>query len=292
MADVFISYSSEDAKLVRELVKIMENQGWSVFWDRDLVVGGDFEKQLEKELALATCVLVVWSKNSTESSWVRAEAHEALKRGCLVPARIDDTSLPFVFRTTETADLDGWPMESRSVEMRKLIMAVKLSIEGSANRESSRNELKIRDDPTLSTRVAHRVLDALSGQEDNGTSLALETLIADAAMKRLFGASAMDSAQLLLEQLMDVFESSAGILLLGDEEYLRASQADRDDLVSIAKFATESSFRAPDGDGAGYCCLVGGQGRGALAFLVEQPREMPEPKLGRLESVLGAITSD
>ncbi len=291
MADVFISYASQDAKLVRELVKILENQDRSVFWDRDLAVGGDFEKQLEKELSLASCVLVVWSEHSTESSWVRAEAHEALKRGCLVPVRIDSTSLPFVFRTTETADLVGWPIESRSVELRKLVMAVNLAVEGAASQESTRQDLKIRDDPTLSTRVAHRVLDALSGQRDSGPELTLETIIADVAMARLSGASPVESAKMLLAQLMAAFKSRSGLLIVAGEEYLQAPPEDKDDLVSIASFATESSFQAPAGDsaGKGFCRLVSAKGDASLTFLLGEQADLPALRLERLEMAFSSI---
>jgi hypothetical protein len=34
MADIFLSYAREDQSRVGPLVRALEGQGWSVFWDR------------------------------------------------------------------------------------------------------------------------------------------------------------------------------------------------------------------------------------------------------------------
>jgi hypothetical protein len=34
MSDIFISYASEDRSKAEPLAKALEEQGWSVFWDR------------------------------------------------------------------------------------------------------------------------------------------------------------------------------------------------------------------------------------------------------------------
>jgi hypothetical protein len=53
-------------------------------------------------------VVVLWSKHSIESEWVKNEASVATERGILVPALIDEVKLPLEFRRKQTVDLTGW----------------------------------------------------------------------------------------------------------------------------------------------------------------------------------------
>ena len=53
----------------------------------------------------AHCIVVVWSKNSVESEWVRTEANEGLVRGNLVPVAIETVKPPLAFRMLQTIDV-------------------------------------------------------------------------------------------------------------------------------------------------------------------------------------------
>ncbi|HEU4559870.1 MAG TPA: toll/interleukin-1 receptor domain-containing protein [Longimicrobium sp.] len=114
MADIFVGYASEDVDRVRPLVQLMLAQGWSVWWDPKIPIGERFYKVIERELARATCVVVVWSQSSIESDWVQNEAAEGKQRGILVPAVIDDVLIPFEFRRVETAKLHDWDSQNTS----------------------------------------------------------------------------------------------------------------------------------------------------------------------------------
>lgn len=59
VADVFISYASEDRERVAPVADFLESSGWSVWWDRHLNVGISFDREIERELDAASCVLVV-----------------------------------------------------------------------------------------------------------------------------------------------------------------------------------------------------------------------------------------
>jgi hypothetical protein len=108
MADVFISYASEDRERARELASALEACGWSVWWDRKIIAGQTFDQAIERELGAAKSVVVLWSKDSISSEWVRNEAAAAAERGVLVPALLDAVSLPLEFRRRQAADLIGW----------------------------------------------------------------------------------------------------------------------------------------------------------------------------------------
>jgi TIR domain len=86
MADVFISYANENRDTARKLAASLEARGWSVWWDRKIQAGQTFDQVIERELETARCVIVLWSKESISSEWVKNEAALAAERGVLVPA--------------------------------------------------------------------------------------------------------------------------------------------------------------------------------------------------------------
>ena len=50
MADIFLSYASEDRDRVRPLVESLEEHGWSVWWDREIHAGPRFDQVIEEEI--------------------------------------------------------------------------------------------------------------------------------------------------------------------------------------------------------------------------------------------------
>lgn len=77
MADIFISYASEDRARAEKLAQALGARGWSIWWDREIPLGKSFDEVIEKALAEARCVIVLWSGFSIVSEWVRNEASEA-----------------------------------------------------------------------------------------------------------------------------------------------------------------------------------------------------------------------
>jgi hypothetical protein len=106
MADVFVSYSSEDRPTAQRIAQALSARGRSVWWDRSIRAGEDFFDVIEHELDAAKCVVVLWSRASVSSRWVRAEATEALKQGKLIPLLISDCRPPLVFRQLQLLPAD------------------------------------------------------------------------------------------------------------------------------------------------------------------------------------------
>ena len=104
-ADVFVSYARDDLPRVKPLVGMLEAQGWSVFWDRQILPGQSWSTLIEEKLTSAKAVVVVWSRASVQSEWVKAEAMAARERGILVPVRIDAAPIPLPFGLIQTANL-------------------------------------------------------------------------------------------------------------------------------------------------------------------------------------------
>jgi len=108
MTDIFISYAREDRERARTVAGALQSRGWSVWWDRDVKAGQAFDQVIEHELETAKSVVVLWSKDSITSDWVKGEAAAAVQRGVLVPALIDNVKLPLEFSRRQTADLISW----------------------------------------------------------------------------------------------------------------------------------------------------------------------------------------
>jgi hypothetical protein len=105
MAEVFISYAREDQSRISELIRLLEQARFSVFWDRTIPPGRTWRSYIGTALDSAKCVIVVWSRNSVDSPWVQEEADDARQRGILVPVLLDSISPPLGFRSIQAADL-------------------------------------------------------------------------------------------------------------------------------------------------------------------------------------------
>jgi hypothetical protein len=53
MADIFVSCAQEDRPAVAELVRLLGEPNRSVWWDRQLIAGAQFDQVIDKELSAA-----------------------------------------------------------------------------------------------------------------------------------------------------------------------------------------------------------------------------------------------
>ena len=70
--------------------------------------GESFDEVTEKALDEAKAVVVLWSKKSVASRWVRSEATQASESKTLVPVMIEPCKRPIMFELTHTSDLSHW----------------------------------------------------------------------------------------------------------------------------------------------------------------------------------------
>jgi TolB-like protein len=108
MTDIFLSYSRDDQIIARRFAEGFEREGFTVWWDQTLRSGENYDQVTERALREAKAVVVLWSKKSVESRWVRAEATTADRGGTLVPAMIESCDRPIMFELKHTAELTHW----------------------------------------------------------------------------------------------------------------------------------------------------------------------------------------
>ena len=124
-ADIFISYASADRPLAHSLAKALQNEGWSVWWDRVIPPGKTFDAVIEEALDAAKCVVVLWSSSSVLSDWVKVEASEAARRRILIPALIANVTIPLEFRRIQAASLVDWTGSSDHPGLQSLKASVR-----------------------------------------------------------------------------------------------------------------------------------------------------------------------
>ena len=134
MSDIFISYAREDRDKAKALAELFQQQDWSVWWDRSIPPGRSFDEVIEEALGSAKCVVVLWSKNSASSDWVKSEAAEGLQRKILVPVRIGSANVPLEFRRLQTVDLSDWRGDIGHPELGGFLEAVAANVKGVVRR--------------------------------------------------------------------------------------------------------------------------------------------------------------
>jgi hypothetical protein len=124
MADLFISYKREDRRVAERLSIALEQLGFDVWWDFELLSGDGFRKIIERVIDECSTTIVLWSELSRESTFVVDEATYSREQNKLCPARIDDCRLPLGFGGDHVVDLRGWEGEMGHDGLQGLIRAV------------------------------------------------------------------------------------------------------------------------------------------------------------------------
>ena len=124
MKNIFISYSHQDYCKAEDIAAALQRMGWSIWWDKRLAAGEEFREEIKKALKEVHCVVVIWSKNSATSSWVKYEASAANDMNKLVPLQIDTGPLPHPFSEMHTPKLDGWSGDLNHFEWQSICRGV------------------------------------------------------------------------------------------------------------------------------------------------------------------------
>lgn len=81
MGHIFISYSRKDEEYVNKLVVALENEGFEVWIDRELLTGDTWTQVINHKIDTCDAFVIVMTDSSKESNWVRREVLYAIQEG-------------------------------------------------------------------------------------------------------------------------------------------------------------------------------------------------------------------
>ena len=122
MADVFISYKYEDRGTTEKIAGQLRRHALSVWWADEHLQGERVDDIVPGQIADAKAVVVLISRRSIDSSWVRGEVVRAGKK--VVAARIDDiafSEIPTPLLASDIIDLSVWNGRPDDAEFPKLL---------------------------------------------------------------------------------------------------------------------------------------------------------------------------
>ncbi len=124
MVDVFISYSRDNKARVAQIAQAVSAAGYAVWWDAELPPHRSYGDVITEKIGSAKAAIVVWSHQSAQSEWVRAEADVARNQKKLVQTAIDDVMPPLPFNQIQFAELADWNGEPDHRGWRKVLMSL------------------------------------------------------------------------------------------------------------------------------------------------------------------------
>lgn len=156
MPDIFVSYSRQDQIVARQFAEGFESEGFSVWWDQAISPGEAFDQVTEQALEEARAVVVLWSKTSVNSRWVRAEATQANANGRLVPVMIEPCRRPIIFELSHTVDLSHWQGDREDPGWKSFAASVRRLVERHAQATPSAAPAGLPTAPVTATPPAIR----------------------------------------------------------------------------------------------------------------------------------------
>jgi hypothetical protein len=184
VADIFISYSSEEPEVTERLADTLKARGYAVWWDVTLKSGDDFGDIIQERLRESKAAIVIWTKASIKSKWVRAEAQIAARAGKLVPVRapdlsVDDIPPPYnILHTDVIDDVDSIvvALKSHGVHSRERDIAVSLGSDDPTLRMSALTHIAARGVREHFDRIIHCLLSDPSDAVRERAAWALDNL--------------------------------------------------------------------------------------------------------------------
>jgi formylglycine-generating enzyme required for sulfatase activity len=139
--EVFISYSKKQPEPTQILAGYLESLGYEVWWDTDLIAGQDFEREIGRRLDEARAVIVIWTRESVTSDWVRSEAEHGRRLRKLIPLRVKDlepSGIPKPFGTLQTDTIE-YARGELTPESKEKVLAAVVRLAGTGTRRQQDN---------------------------------------------------------------------------------------------------------------------------------------------------------
>ena len=141
-ADVFISYKSEEEPVARHIREVLEANGISCWMAPDSIpVGSNYMKQIPEAIENCRAMVVVISRKSQQSVWVKNEFSEAIsKHKLIIPYVIQDCELEdeFAFSMSTMQQVFAWKDEEQA--LKKIVHDIR---EALGKEDSAKVEIRV-----------------------------------------------------------------------------------------------------------------------------------------------------
>lgn len=134
---IFVSYSRVDQARALPIIKLLQQAGFTTWWDGLLEGGERFSHTTEDALNRAKAVVVLWSKTSVQSHWVHDEATRGRDRGTLVPLSLDGSGPPLGFGQFQVIDLSRAKMSAKDESIQRMLRKVE-ALHGADSAQTNR----------------------------------------------------------------------------------------------------------------------------------------------------------
>lgn len=122
--DIYIIYHRADIETARKCVQLLKAQGYSCFVDFDSLQNDSFEEQVFEAINGSKCILLIYSKNTESSQYVRREVEFALEHGIqIIPMLLSGIDSASWYFGKLTAPIYG-PIEVREKQLIQHVKAI------------------------------------------------------------------------------------------------------------------------------------------------------------------------
>lgn len=156
MTDLYLSYGTRERHWVSKLATRLDDAGYSVCWNSDVVPGQDFHESSAQALQAAKCVLSIWSETSVQDYWVLNDSESALSRNALLSLRHREVVIPEALRTAPTTDLSAWDEASLEATLQPLLKLISRRCEPSKPSLAEREQAAAAKEARIKAESARR----------------------------------------------------------------------------------------------------------------------------------------
>lgn len=119
---VFISFKTEDRDIAHSLSEALKKSGYNVWWQESIQCGQEWHGEIDKAVESAGAIIVLWSKCSMSSRWVKHEASQAMIRGIYTPVPIELMGIETPYNRIQATDLINWSGEQNHPGYQNLLI--------------------------------------------------------------------------------------------------------------------------------------------------------------------------
>lgn len=152
MNDIFISYARKDKEKAQNLASLLEEQGFSIWWDVEIRAGESFDNVIKEAIDNSKCVIVLWTNNSIDRDYVLGEASEGKERNILIPVLLENVRIPIAFKRTHSIDLSNWDEKSIDNEFNNLIENINLLVNSPGKSKGAQLPSQSPDNKSIKTK--------------------------------------------------------------------------------------------------------------------------------------------